>query len=439
MAQGGFMSAAWRLLARVSQAVPIGARRGYFPIGNVAAEVRLFDPEDALKVATVWRCVQLVAESTAMLPWHVFKRDAKGDGVPQPNNAVAWLLQHRASGEMTAFSFKRAIVAHRLLWGNGYAEIERDGANRPVALHLLDPSRVEAGRDSAGQLAYKVKNADGSEVILPARDIFHVAGLGFDGVRGYSVLEHGAPSLANSMALDQSLGAFFANGFRPIGLLKTKGRLTMEGLKALEKRLEDYTGVRKRWKAFPLDQDMDFQPLAVTPEDAQLVDLRKLTSVDICRLFGVPPHMAFDLDRSTFNNIESQGREFLTYGLMPNIVCMEQEADWKLLSGNFAGLYSKINVNAIVRADIEKRFAAYKIALDSGLNSINEIRSLEEWPNIGPEGDEYVRQVQFQPIGTPLTPQPVGRPAPETDDEPDDDAPPPRRNGRARANGKAHA
>lgn len=435
MVTGGFMGAAQRFFARVAKAMPIGQRRGYFPIGNVAAELRLYDPEDALKVATVWRCVEVVSQSAAMLPWHVFKRDAKGDGIPQPNNPVGWLLRHQASGDATAFVFKRTIISHCLLWGNGYAEIQRDGANRPVGLHLLDPSRVTPGRDATGAVVYKVLNADGSEVIVPAADVFHVHGLGFDGVRGYSVLEHGAPSLATSLALDMSLGSFFANGFRPIGLLKTKNKLSMEGLKALEKRLDEYTGVRKRWRAFPLDQDMDFQPLAMTPEDAQLVDLRKLTSVDICRLFGVPPHMAFDLDRATFSNIESQGREFLTYGLLPRIVQMEQEADWKLLSSNFGGLYSKINVNAIVRADIEKRGAFYQLMLGAGAMNINEVRALEELPSIGPDGDIYVRQVQYQPIGTELAPTPVKQPSAPAEGA---DEPPTKRNGAARTRARVN-
>lgn len=385
--------------------------------------IGLTSPEDALKIATVFRCVALIAETTAALPWNVYKRKANGDGIRQANNPVEWLLHHRASDEQTAFNFRRGMVVNRLLWGNGYAEIQRDQANRPYALHLLHPSRVTPGRDANGRIVYRVLQSDGAHTYLPAADVYHLRGLG-DDLAGMSVLDHAATTLGINISFDRSLQKFFGDGFRPMGFFKTKGKLGLEGFKALEARLEEYSGLSNRWKALPLDQDMEFEALAVSPEDAQLVDLRKLSNIDICRLFGVPPHMAYDLDRATFSNIEAQGRDFLTYGLLPHIVQMEQEADWKLLSGNHSGLYSKVNVNAIVRADMQVRYAAYQIALNSGGMNINEFRALEEMPNIGPEGDVYVRQVQYQPIGTELTPEPV-KPAPGAPPAADPNAPPP--------------
>lgn len=401
--------------------------RGFRTYRVGSALVGLSTPEDALKIATAWRCVNLISQSVAMLPWGVYRRNANGDGERQRNHPVEWLLHHEASAEMTAFDFKRAIKAHSLLWGNGYAEIERDMANRPYALHLLDPSRVEPGRDGAGRVVYKVRQADGGEIILPAADMYHIHGPGFDGLRGYSVLEYAAAPLAMAMAFDKSLQKFFRDGFRPMGFFKTKGRMSLEAFQALEKRIDEFSGLDNRWKALPLDQEMEFEPLSVAPEDAQLVDLRKLSAIDICRLFDVPPHLAFDLDRATFSNIESQGREFLTYGLMAHIVQMEQEADRKLLTRGWGGLYTKLNVNALVRADIEKRAAFYQLMLNSGAMNINEVRANEELPNIGPDGDVYVRQVQYQPIGAELQqPTPVKQ-------TPLAEPPPPKKNGSAHA------
>lgn len=405
--------------------------RGFrtYHIGN-AMLAGINTPEDALKIAAVYRCVAVVSQTIAMLPWNVFKRDSNGDGIKQPNHPVAWLLHNEANNELTAYDFKRTIQSHSLLWGNGYAEIERDPLGRPTALWLLDPSRVTPGRDENDRLAYKVRNAGGSEVILTPRDVFHVHGLGYDGVRGYSVLEVATGSLATAMQLDRSITQFFSTGFRPMGFLKTKGKLSITGLEQLEKRIDEYSTMDKRWKALPLDQDMEWQALAVTPEDAQLIDMRKFTVIDICRWFGVPPHLAFDLDRATFSNIENQGQEFLTYGLLHHIVQMEQEADRKLLTSQWGGLYTKVNVNAIVRADLQVRGAFYKIMLDSGVLNINEVRALEEMARIGPEGDEHVRQVQYQPLGTELSASPVKPP-------PDPSAPPAKKTPAAKANGHA--
>lgn len=418
---------AW--VARMSPA------RGFrtYKIGN-AMLAGLNTPEDALKIAAVWRCVSLVSQSGAMLPWNVYRRKANGDGERVANHPVEWLLHNQANEEMSAYDFRRTMWSHAMTWGNGYAEIVRDTANRPRAMYLLDPSRVTPGRDAEGKLVYRVTQQDGSAILLPARSMYHKRGLGFDGVTGYSVLEVAAGSLSSAMQLDNTLGDFFARGFRPMGFLKTKGKLSLEGLKALEAKIDEHSGPSKRWRAVPLDQDMEWQALSMSPEDAQLIDMRKFSVLDICRWFGVPPHMAFDLDRATFSNIEAQGRDFLTYALMPWIVGDEQEADMKLLSSQFGGLYSKVTVDAIVRADIDKRWAAYKTALDSGVFTINEVRALEEKAGIGPKGDEHVRQVQYQPIGTEMPATPVGAPPNEPQQEP----PAPKPNGAANHLNGAH-
>lgn len=443
MARPNILEAARQWIANAVEAWPTpdwlgrmnpGGRWRVQSIGS-ALLAGLDTPEDALKIAAVWRCVNVVSQSLAMLPWNVMKRDKNGQGIRQPNNAVEWLLHHEASKQLTAYDFKRTIKSHSLLWGNGYAEIEFDNAGRPFALHLLDPARVTPGRMTNGDIAYKVRQADGSDVMLEQSEVLHFHGLGYDGVRGYSVLEVATGGLATAISLDKSVARFFQAGFRPMGFLRTKGKLSIQGLDALEKKIAEYSGQNKRWSALPLDQDMEWQALDVTPDDAQLIDMRKFSVLDVCRWFGVPPHLAFDLDRATFSNIESQGREFLTYGLMHHIVQMEQEADRKLLTSQWGGLYSKINVNAIVRSDIQMRGTYYKLMLDCGALSVNEVRALEDLPDIGPDGDEHVRQVQYQPLGTELTPTPVKQ-DPNADPNatpPPKQLPPPKK--KAKANG----
>lgn len=419
--QDGWLKSLWARLTSVS---PVG-RRAVMPFGNVRLVSSLQDPADALKIATVYRCVMLISQSVAMLPWGVYRRSSDDVGERARQSPVEWLLHNEASSELTAYEFRRLMLVNMLLYGNGYAEIERDQSNRPFALHPLDPSRVEPGRNSAGELVYSVRQASAQTVVLPAKAVFHVRGPSLDGVVGMSILDVAASSLSTSVALDESLWRFFATGFRPLGFLKTKGKLGIEGFKALEQRLDEYSGLGKRWKAIPLDQDMDFQPLAVSPDEAQLVDMRKFSTVEICRWFGVPPHMAYDLERATFSNIESQGRDFLTYGLMPCITQLEQEANRKLLSSNHGGLYTKINVNAIVRGDMAARGAFYQLLRNMGVVTVNEIRAWEDMTSIGPEGDVRVMQIQYQPISPEgSAPSPPSAPEPIP---PDNVAPIPRK------------
>lgn len=412
-----------RLLARVTKPEKPGLR--LYSFGNSVAGVRLNDPQEVLKLAAAWRCVNLVSQTVAMLPWQIFKRDADGQGERQKGNSVEWLLGHESNEEMTAFDFKQTLVQHTMLHGNGYAEIERDARGRPTSLHLLAPDRVEPGRLDDGRLAYSVRQAGGDRVILGPRDIFHLKGLSFDGLRGYSVLEVGARSLGVGMAMDEFSARYFSNGMRPAGFVKTKGKLNADGLKTFNEMMAaHWTGLKNFHKAIPLDADMEWEPMGSNLDEAQFVDMRKLSVVEVCRLFGVPPHMVYDLERSTNNNIESQGRDFLTYGLLPRIIPMEQEADRKLLTSGWGGLYSKMNVNALVRGDMAARGAYYQQMRNMGVFTVNDILRLEDMNTIGKDGDVRVMQMQYQPTDKPADPN-ADKPAdPNADPDQAGDTPP---------------
>jgi HK97 family phage portal protein len=383
--------------ARRTKDQPVGG--WLLPTGTRIPGVRLYDWRQPLQIPAVYRCVSLVANTVATLPWRVFREGSDGKRSIATDNKASWLLHRRASRDMSAFTLKQTLLVHSMLQGNGYAEIERDVAGRPYALWLIDdPDRVTPGRLSNGKIAYAVRQADGGEVILPAEDMLHIKGLGTDGIVGLSLLEVAARSMGSNLALEELLPVYFRQGMRTPGFIKTKGKMSPEALKSVMKLIkEEFTGVRNFEMPIPLDNDMEFQAAGSTFRDAQYIDLRKFGVLDICRWFGVPPHMAFDLDRATFSNIEHQGQDFLTYALLPRIVPMEQEADIKLLSDNWGGLFSKMNTNAIVRGDLAARTAFYQAMRNMGVYTVNRILELEDESTIGPEGDVRVMQVQYQP------------------------------------------
>lgn len=417
---GGLLGAVRSSLGRLwnRQTKPDRPGESYlFPIGNAVAGVSIHNPQELLKISAVWRCVNLLSSSIAMLPWNVFKREGDGVGKRQGGHPVEWLLHDQASEEITAFDFKQALIMHSLLSGNGYAEIERDARGTPYALHLLEPDRVTPGRRPDGRLAYEVQNQGGERVILNPRDVFHIHGAAWDGLVGYSVLEVGARSMGACMALDEYLAKFFAQGMRPAGFLKSKGKMSLDALKAAVDVIQErHSGVRKMWKAIPLDNDLEWQQMSANHDDAQFIDLRKFSVLDICRWFGVPPHLAMDLERATFSNIEAQGREFVTYGLMPRIVPMEQEANRKLLTNSRGGLYSKINTNAFLRGDVQARAAYYQTMRNIGVFTINDVLALEDMDTIGAAGDVRVMQSQYVPLEQLGKTQPSAPPAPSSPD-----------------------
>lgn len=415
--------------------------------GNVTVGINVHAPEEFLKVSTVWRCVQLKSNAVATLPWDVMRPTAAGGKErvrkPAAGSEIADILNRRPNPEMTAFSFRTTVMQHKLLYGNFYGEIEFDMAGRPIAIWPIAPDRVEPCRDEVGSLFYRVSNPRGGmDEIDPSR-VFHVPGLSWDGVRGYSVLEVGMQSLGGAYAMERFAGRYFGSGMQTSGIVEVPpgivlGKDGVETLRAEFKRR--FQGWQNAQEPVILDQGMKYTPAQTEPDKSQLLDTRKFSVFDVCRWFGVPPYLAFASDEEPRANVETQSREFLMYGLDPEIVALEQEADRKLFGAYKQDLTTRMNTDEFQRGDLKSRSEFYTAMRHLGVFSVNDILELEGRDTIGPEGDVRVMQVQFQPIGPDGAPASIEpQPAPEQDrqeDDGEDDIPPPPA---AKMNGKAHA
>lgn len=374
-----------------------GDRGWYFTHGRSDAGVYV-DDDTALGISAVWACVNLISRSIAMLPWHVYaprSSDPAEGNERLPNNSVEWLLLREANPEMTAARFRQAMLMSALLHGNGYAEIERDIVGRPYALWPLQPRRVQPLRDENGALYYQADNGTAvGKVNLSPADMFHIAGPGHDGVCGLSVVTMARNSLGLAIAQERFAGSFIRNGAAPSGIIKINGGISDEGMTRLRGQVEQlYTGSRRAGRVALLEDGMDWTQLGMDLGDAEFLAQRRFAVEEVARWFNVPPQKIADQSKTTFSNFEQANLAFLTDGLMPWIVELEQEANRKLFRRALSGRgqpFTKINFAAIVRADLQKRWQAYGMGRQWGWLSVNDIRLLEDMEPIGPEGDVYL-------------------------------------------------
>ncbi len=399
-------------------------RTQYINFPNRVAGVRVTE-DTALTLGAVYACVRVISEDLAGLPWRVMEKRPGGGSIDRPEDPADWLLQTQSSPETPAFQFRETILAHALTWGNGYAEIERDGAGRPHWLWILTPDRVCVDRAADGRVVYTVRNSGGTApTVLEAEDVFHLRGLGFDGLVGYSVIQLAARSIGTGIALDQSTADLFANDSTPGGILKHPGRLSKPARDNLREGWDKrHQGPQNRRRVAILEEGMSWEQTGLPPGDAQLIEQRQFTPADICRWFRVKPHKIADLSRSTFSNIESENTSHVIDTLMPWARRLETEANIKLFGRTNRGLrYSKLNFNAFLRGDIASRNQFYNSMLDRGVFCINDVLSLEDRNPIGPDGDKRFVQVNMQLLETagedpPAPVQPAGPVA--QDPEPD--------------------
>lgn len=371
-------------------------------------------PTVALQSSAVYACVRLLAESVAMLPLVLYRRDGRSR-VRATEHPLYPLLHDAPNPLMTSYEYRQTLMGHLCLRGNAYSYIEYDRAGRVSGLWLLNPDMVSLVRDrQTGELLYAVQlppEFGGEMRVLPADMIWHLRGLSGDGIMGYSPLRLATQAIGLSIAAEAYGAAFFANSAEPGFVLIHPGKLSDTAYQRLRQAWERrHQGIERAHRVAILEEGLKPEKLGIAPEDAQFLETRKFQVTDIARIFRVPPHMIGDLERATFSNIEHMGIEFVTYSLMPWLVAIEQSIAQCLLLERERGLYyAKHNVSGLLRGDVQSRYQAYAIARQWGWMSVNDIRELEELNPLPDEiGEQYLSPLNM----APMTPEPPMRSRP---------------------------
>jgi len=372
--------------------------------------------ETALTYAPVWACVYAISSDEAALPLIHYQRLPNGGKRRYTESKLYRLLHDEPNPEMSSMTMRETMTAHMLTWGNAYAEIERDQAGRPLYLWPLTPGRVQPVRTRTGDLAYRVDGVSG--VVIPAADMIHVPGLGFDGVCGYSVIAKARESMGLGLATERFGGTFFGNGatFGGVISLGPGEQLTEAAEKNFREKVEArHQGVDRAHKFLLLGNQAKYERLGIPPEDAQFLETRTFQIEDQCRWFRMPPHKIQHLLRSTNNNIEHQGIEYYTDCLSKWLKRWEQELNRKLIPPSERRIqFIEHVIEGAMRGDLPSRYAAYAIGRQWGWLSPNDVREKENLNPLEKGGDIYLVPMNMAPadrlheiIDKQVAPEPV--------------------------------
>nr|MBQ4457959.1 phage portal protein [Clostridia bacterium] len=352
----------------------------------------------AMQIATVYACVRLLAETVAGLPLHLFRDIGNSAKEKASDHPLYRLLYRQPNPEMTSFSFRETLMTHLLLWGNAYAQIIRDGRNNILALYPLLPEYMETDRDDKGRIYYiyhaytdEKPGKKNQDIYFRYDEVFHVPGLGFNGLIGFSPIAMMKNALGTTLAVEKYGSAFFKNGAQPSGVLEHPGILKNPD-KIRQNWSDVYGGSNNAHKVAVLEEGMKYTAISLPPEDSQFLSTREFGVNEICRIFRVPPHMVQDLSHSTFSNIEHQSIDFVVHTLTPWLVRFEQSITKDLLLPDEQDkYYAKFNVDGLLRGDYQSRMQGYATGISNGFLCPNDIRTLEQMDRIPAEkgGDSY--------------------------------------------------
>jgi HK97 family phage portal protein len=388
----------------------------------------------ALQIGTVRTCVQLIGGTIGSLPFHIYESKPSTNG--HRARTIAYdhpmydMIHLKPNSEMVHKTFIQTLLAHCLLWANGYAEIQRDKAGNPIALwprnpgktrpyRLLKPLQIGGDMCPQGEMVYVTtdglsdydqsdKDAMGlsrSERILLKEDMIHIPGLSLDGRIGLDVVEYARQTFGLALAMEKYAGKFFGNGGRTSMIIKVPGNVSKEQRDKIRQSYQEALGGENMLRPIVLTQGVDIEPISIKQNEAQFIESKQMEKEEICALFHVPPHMVGLLERTARANAEQFAQEFWQFCLLPWCEGINQEFKVKLLPENTLGRPGKkyvfdFDADRIIRGDSDARqkYAASMFAI--GAFSPNDIREYEgKNPIDNPAADKTYVPVNMMELG----------------------------------------
>ena len=340
--------------------------------------------ETALSQAAVARSVKLLAESIAQMPCDVYKREGE-ERKKAPEHPLSDLLKYQPNQKDSAFEYFESGQGLLGVNGNHLAIIERNKNHSIKELIPIHRDKVVILKGSDGLPYYKIPEWDNK--VLTMRDIHHVKGFSTDGYQGLSPLQTNTDTIGLALAVDEHAASSHSNGAVLSGVItrpKDSGTIGQDAINNIVDSFKNrHSGLRNKFGVAMLQEGMDYKQMAMTHEQAQLIESRKLSVADISRLYGIPLALLNETAGESYKSVEQNTLNYLTFALMPWIRRWESAMHRDLLQPNERKKYFiEFNFSGLIRGDIKTRYDAYAIARQWGWLSLNDIRRLENLPPV---------------------------------------------------------
>ncbi len=386
--------------------------------------------ESAMAFATVWACVNVIAQTISTLPAKVFDRsDPKSrQQVDHPLNEI---LSTNHEGDALGLTVRETMQLNLELWGVAYAEIiTTQLSGELVTLIPIASKLVRPEFDRLGNRIYVLSGMGESNRVIPESRMLVLPGLSFDGQNFLSPIAFNRASIGLGVATHTQAEAFFGNQATLGGVIQNapesdKALSVKAGERFIDSINEKFRGPRSAYGWMMLRGNMEMKQFDIPTDDAMYLGTRQQTKIDICGMFRVPLSMIQDLSDGTFNNTEQMNLQWVTNGVTPRCIRIETAFNEKFFAGTKLGL--KHNVNALVRGDMKARAEFYASGIMNGWMTRAEPRALEEMPFI--EGSDRLLVPQNMAVvdedgnvvpvsGEPEPPRQIeGPPEPDDDDD----------------------
>ena len=360
--------------------------------------------ELAMKIAAVYRCVDIVSKGVAQLPL-VIKRKEDDYFVIDNEDifGLTFLLQLRPNERLSAYEFKRSIMT-QLLIGNGNAYVyPKWGEDGYDSMILLSPGSTTYDVYSNTYIvADPINKINGT---FEADQIIHLKNLSLDGgYTGVSTLTYAARTLAISANADSANVESFKTRGTLTGFVSGKnatigfGAIQDTQLSDVANNIEKQLASGK--KIFNLPGEMSFNQISLSPSDIQLLETKTFNVLDICRFFGVHPDKVFAMQTANYKASEMSQVAFLTDTLQPVLTQIENELQIKLIPRELAMEFKiDFDIEPLLQTDLLTQADYINKTIQAGVRTVNHWRKKFGQAPV-PNGDKVLVSANLKALDT---------------------------------------
>lgn len=368
--------------------------------------VHVNNPDKAMKIAAVYRAVNLISNGLAIMPMHYkrwnaalryFVMDETDTG-----QRINFMIGTQPNDRMDAFHFWKQVVCQILLQGNAYIVPERNMYGEPERLILCTPGTVTY--DVFMNNYYITDTYNGVFGWYGARDIIHLKNMSFDGYVGVSTIYYAAKTLGIAATGDEETLKRFATGGRFKAILSNNN--TVQGFgKYQDKQLEGAAvdmnaALRSGQDIISLPGDVKPTPISMSSADMQFLDSRKFTIREIARIFNVPAAKLMDDSNTVYGTAEANNLAFYSEALQPIISDIEAEFRSKLLGPDqYRTRKYCFDISNLFALDRKSQAEWMKSRLQTGVASVNDLRREMDAAPVD-DGDDVFVSVNLAPLGS---------------------------------------
>lgn len=363
----------------------------FFPFFGGDATSTTVNNNTALTIPAYFNGLNQIAGDIAKLPKGVFQKvDGEGTAV---NHKVKYLLNKEPNNLMTAYDFHFIMAFAAMHRGNAVAYIVRNKNTAEIdSLIFIHPDDLHNIFLSNGKLYYKTKFG-----LFTEEEVVHIKGFTDNGLIGKSLITYAAETLG----IAKSAQSFTSHNYKSRGLgfgwVSTDKSLDPGPKRVIETAINEKLSAEGKVKTVMLDEGMEYHPITMNMQEAQLIEQGKFSIADIARILNISTRKLKDSESDNYASAYQDAVDHLNDCLMPWIKRFEQEYGRKLFSpSEKLDHYVKLNDNLLLRGDLTAKGAFYNQAIFSGWMSRDEVRQLEELNTVGGVLAEYLTPVNTQ-------------------------------------------